>query len=114
VRRTCYRSVLTSAYLCGRLESLSTALREFEVGVLKDQERTSLQEILTGCQSVLEELQTELDQYRCIDGPSKTISGRSRKLFYRLKWDEKKIEHFRSRIHSHIGALNVFNINHIW
>jgi hypothetical protein len=102
------------AYQPNRLESLSTSLREFEVGVLKDQERISLHRILNACQNVLEELQKEVDQYKCIDSTSKSMSSRSRRVFYRLKWDEKKIEHFRSRINSHVNALNALNIKHIW
>jgi hypothetical protein len=101
------------AYKLNWLQSLSTVLENFEIRGLTDQEKASLNDILTGCRNVLSALEDELGQYEGLDTISTSVGSGIRKVIHRLKWDEKKIEHFRSRITANISLLNAFNISHV-
>ncbi|KAL2014011.1 hypothetical protein VTN00DRAFT_1536 [Thermoascus crustaceus] len=94
------------------IKSLSTVLRDIE-DVLTQRDLTSEQKaeldgIAKGCRHVLEQLDKELDKYMELDSSSKTLSGKSRRIWKRLKWDPKDIDEFRSRITSNIGLFNPF------
>lgn len=69
--------------------------------------------IIGSCRLVLDELEKELDQYEGVESTSKDLKTSLRKLHKRFKWDEKKIESFRSRIQSNLASLSTFNLNRI-
>jgi flagellar biosynthesis chaperone FliJ len=75
---------------------------------LTDQQKQSLEEIAQGCCNVLEQLNKTLDKYQELDSSAKGISGKSRKVWKRLQWDQKDIDQFRSQITLNISAFGVF------
>jgi peptidoglycan hydrolase CwlO-like protein len=105
-----YSSILTFRF--GRVKSLSNVLRDVDDVLpqrdLTDQQKTELGEIVEGCRSVLKELEDTLDKYQELDSNIKGLGGRSRRVWKRLKWDQKDIDSFRNRITSNIALLNAF------
>lgn len=95
-----------------RVKSLSNVLRDVDdVQSQRDltaQQKQSLGEIAQGCQSVLEQLNKTLDKYQELDSSAKGISGKSRRAWKRLQWDQKDIDQFRSRITLNISAFDTF------
>lgn len=75
---------------------------------LTDQQKQSLEEIAQGCCNVLEQLNKTLDKYQELDSSAKGISGKSRKVWKRLQWDQKDINQFRSQITLNISAFGAF------
>ena len=75
---------------------------------LTDQQKQSLEEIAQGCCNVLEQLNKTLDKYQELDCSAKGISGKSRKVWKRLQWDQKDIDQFRSQITLNISAFGAF------
>jgi hypothetical protein len=75
---------------------------------LTGQQKHSLDEIAQGCYDVLEQLNKTLDKYQELDSSVKGISGKSRKVWKRLQWDQKDINQFRSRITLNISAFGTF------
>jgi hypothetical protein len=68
----------------------------------------SLDQVARECRHVLDDLNTTLDKYQDLDSGTKGIGGKSRKVWKRLQWDQKKIDQFRSRITLDISALGAF------
>jgi hypothetical protein len=95
-----------------RIKSLSTVLRDVDDVLphreLTSQQNTELDDITGGCRNVLEELEKTLDGYQELDSTPKTLGGRSRRVWKRLRWDPKDIDEFRSRITSNIVLFNAF------
>jgi chromosome segregation ATPase len=75
---------------------------------LTGQQKQSLDEIAQECHNVLEELNKTLDKFQELDSNTKGISGKSRKVWKRLQWDQKNIDQFRRRITLNISALGTF------
>ena len=103
-------SVLTVGFT--RVTSLSIILEDVRIILpqrdLTDEQKTGLDEIAQGCRSVLKELEDTLDKYQGLDSNIKGLGGRSRRVWKRLKWDQKDIDSFRNRITSNIALLNAF------
>ena len=72
------------------------------------QQKKELDEIAQGCYDVLKKLEETLDKYQELDSGAKGISGKSRKVWKRLQWDQKDIDQFRSRITLNISAFDTF------
>lgn len=98
--------------LPNRVRSLSIVLQDADIVLpekeLTSQQKTELDGIVQGCNNLLEELQITLDRYQELDPGAKGPSGRSRKMWNRLTWDQKDIDGFRGRISSNIILLNTF------
>jgi hypothetical protein len=94
------------------VKSLSNVLRDVEdvqsQQDLTGQQKHSLDEIAQGCCNVLEQLNKTLDNYQELDSSAKGIRGKSRKVWKSLKWDQKDIDQFRSRITLSISAFDAF------
>jgi hypothetical protein len=75
---------------------------------LTSQQTTELDNIAQGCRNVLEELEETLDSYKELASSAKSLGGKLRRLLERLKWDEKDIDGFRSRIASNAILFNTF------
>ena len=93
-----------------RVRSLSIILQDVEVVVpqrdLTSQQKTELEEIVQRCGNVLEELGKTLDKYQELDSSSKSLGGKSRRVWKRLTWDQEEIDRARSRITSNVMLLN--------
>jgi hypothetical protein len=98
--------------LHNRVKSLSNALRDIDDILpqrdLPDQLRTEFGEIIKGCQEVLRELEKALDQYQKLDPNTRGFAGRSRRVWNRLRWDQKTIDRFRNRVTSNVLLLSIF------
>ncbi|KFY37326.1 hypothetical protein V494_04800 [Pseudogymnoascus sp. VKM F-4513 (FW-928)] len=98
--------------IAAEVRNLSIVLQDADV-VLPEKELTSKQQIeldgiVQGCHDLLEELSVTLDKYQELDSSAKISSGRSRKLWKRLTWDQKEIDGLRARISSNIILFNTF------
>jgi hypothetical protein len=95
-----------------RIRSLSIVLQDVEIVLpqreLASQQKTDLDGIANGCRSVLEELEAILNKNQELNFSAKSLSEKSRKVWKRLKWDQKDIDGFRGRITSNIILLNMF------
>jgi hypothetical protein len=95
-----------------RVKSLSNVLRDIDDVLpqrdITDQQKTELDGIAQECRSVLKELEDTLDKYQDLDPNTKGIAGRSRRVWKRLKWDQKDIDGFRSRITLNITLFDAF------
>jgi hypothetical protein len=69
----------------GRVKSLSNVLRDIDDVLpqrdLNGQQKTELDEIAQGCQSVLKELEDTLDEYQELGPDTKGFGGRSRRVW---------------------------------
>ena len=94
------------------MKSLSNVLRDIDdvqsQRDLTSQQKQSLDEIVQGCCDVLEQLNKTLDKYQDLDTSTKGIGGKSRKVWKRLRWDQKDIEQFRNRISLNITSFGAF------
>jgi hypothetical protein len=97
---------------CDSLKVLSNALRDVDDLLpqrdLTTQQRKDLDEIAQGCYAVLKNLGEELDKYQELDSDVKGISGKSRRVWKRFKWDQRDIDQLRNRINLNIGAFSMF------
>jgi hypothetical protein len=95
-----------------RVRSLSIILQDVEVVVpqrdLTSLQMTDLEEIVQRCGNVLEELGKTLDKYQELDSSSKSLGGKSRRVWKRLTWDQDGIDGARSRITSNVTLLDTF------
>jgi hypothetical protein len=62
--------------------------------------------LIQSCQEVFKELEETLDKYQELDPNTKGFAGRSRRVWKKLRWDQKDIDGFRSRITSNVLLLN--------
>lgn len=96
----------------GRVKTLSNVLRDIDDVLpqrdLTPQQRTEVEDITRGCRDVLEELEVTLDKYQELDPNFSGPGGRSRRVWKRLRWDQKAIDGFRSRITSNVLLFNTF------
>jgi peptidoglycan hydrolase CwlO-like protein len=94
------------------VKSLSNVLRDVDdvqsQRDLTSQQKQTLNETAQGCRNILEQLNKTLDKYQELDSSAKGISGKSRKVWKRLQWDQKDIDQFRSRITLNISAFGTF------
>jgi ribosome-associated translation inhibitor RaiA len=96
-----------------RLEHLQTVIAEVDIIGLTNVEKATLEGIIKSCCLVLDELEKKLDQYEGVDTIPHDMKSSLRKVHHRFKWDERKIESFRSRIQSNLASLSAFNLNRI-
>ena len=103
---------LYSNVLCARVKSLSNVLREVNDVLpqrdLSDQQKANLEEISQGCKEVLKDLEDMLDRYQELDSKMSGPGKRSRRVWKRLRWDQKAIDRLRSQIVSNILILDTF------
>ena len=95
-----------------RVKNLSNVLRDIDDVLpqrdLPKQQKIEFGEIIRSCQEVFKELEVMLDKYQELDPNTKGFTGRSRRVWKKLKWDQKDIDGFRSRITSNVLLLNTF------
>jgi hypothetical protein len=65
-------------------------------------------EIAQGCYNALQKLEEALDKYQELDSRVVGISGKSRRVWKRLQWDQKDIAEFRSQITLNVSAFGTF------
>jgi hypothetical protein len=91
---------------------LSNVLRDVDDTLpqrdLTIQQHKDLDEIAQGCCNVLKELERILDKNQELSPGPTGVSGKSRRIWKRVQWDQKDIEQFRSRISLNINAFNTF------
>lgn len=87
------------------LEDIKLVLPERE---LTSQQKIELGGIIEGCSIVLKELEEILGKYQELDSSARSLGGKSRRVWKKLKWDQKDTEGFRSRITLNIMLLNTF------
>jgi hypothetical protein len=94
------------------VKRLSNVLRDVDDVVplrdLTSEQEKELDKRAQGCYSVLEELKEALNKYQELDSSTKGISGKSRRVWKRLQWDQKDMDEFRSRITLNISGFNAF------
>jgi hypothetical protein len=86
------------------LKDVDSTISKRELSPLSPEKAADLNQISTGCRSVLTELDDLLQKY-------KSVGKRTRWSWDRLKWHQSDIVELRSRIISHTGMLNAFNIS---
>ncbi len=91
---------------------LSNVLRDVD-DILPERDLTSrqkkeLDEVAQACYDILQTLQETLDKFQELDSSVKGISGKPRRVWKRLKWDQRDIDQFQSRITLNISAFNMF------
>jgi hypothetical protein len=95
-----------------RVRSLAIVLQDVEVVVpkreLTGEQKTELAGIAQGCRNVLKEIERTLDGYQELDSSGKGFGGKPRRVWKRLKWDQKDIDRFQSRITTDTTLLNTF------
>jgi hypothetical protein len=95
-----------------RVKNLSNVLRDIDDVLphrdLPEQQKTEFGKIVQSCQAVFKELEETLDKYQELDPNTKGFAGRSRRVWKKLRWDQKDIDWFRSRITSNILLFNTF------
>ena len=72
------------------------------------QQKNDVDKIAQGCYNALKELEDALDKFQDLGSTVKGISGKSRKVWKRLQWDQKDIDQFQSRITLNISAFDTF------
>ena len=75
---------------------------------LSDEQKTKLEMITEGCKNVLKDLEDLLDRCQELDSNIGGFGKRSRRVWKRLRWDQKAIDGLRSRIASNVLLLNTF------
>lgn len=95
------------------VKSLSNVLRDVEDTLphrdLSPRQEAELREIVQGCCDVLKQLEEMLDNYQELESTgSKSSINRSRRIWKRLRWDQKEVDIMRSRIISSITLLDTF------
>ena len=94
------------------MKNLSNVLRDVDDVIpqrdLTSQQKKKLDEIAQGCCNALEELKEKLDKCQELDSSVRGISGKSRRMWKRLHWDQKDMDQFRSRITLNISLFNAF------
>jgi len=95
-----------------RVRSLSIVLQDVDDVLpqrdLSNQQKTELDGIAQGCRNLLEELEKTLNRYQELDSSAKGSGGKPRMVWKRLKWNQKHIDGFRSRVTSNIMLFNTF------
>jgi hypothetical protein len=95
------------------LKSLLLIITNFRIHDLTEQQTTSLKVILTGCCDVLGTLEQELLQYEYFDTPSESVRDKLHKAISKPKWNQTRIERFRTQIGTKVDLLNAFTLSHI-
>jgi hypothetical protein len=94
------------------VRNLSNVLRDVDDVVsqrdLTLEQKQSLLDIAQGCRKILERLNVTLERYQDVDSTAKSMSGRARRVWKKLKWDQESIDQFRSQITLNISAFDVF------
>lgn len=94
------------------VKSLSNVLRDVDDILphrdLTSQQKNDLDEIAQGCYKALKSLEETLDKYQELDFSAKGIGGKSRRVWKRIRWDQKDIDLFRSQITLNISAFGAF------
>ncbi|KAL9118356.1 MAG: hypothetical protein Q9187_005101 [Circinaria calcarea] len=95
------------------VKSLSNVLRDLEDVLpereLTDRQKTHLHDITQGYHSVLVDSDKIVEKYWSLDVNHRSLSGKSQRLWKRLKWEPDDVAELRSRISSNINLLNAFN-----
>lgn len=96
-----------------RVRSLSHVLWDLEDVLnargLTERHEAELQSIVEGCRDVLRDLNKVVDKYYSLETSPKSLDGKFRRLWKKLKWEPEDIAELRSRITSNISLLNLFN-----
>ena len=87
------------------LQDVDDVLSERDVS---SQQKKDLEEIARGCHDVLKQLKEKLDKSQELDSKAKGISGKSRRIWRRFRWDQAEIDQFRSRVNLNITAFGTF------
>ena len=93
-----------------RVRNFSIVLKDVEVVLpqqgLSSQEITELHDIVEGCGNVLKKLNDTLEKYQELD--SRSLSGKARRVWKRLKLEPDDIRDLRSRLSSNVTLLIAF------
>ncbi|KAJ5169014.1 ankyrin [Penicillium canariense] len=92
------------------VELLSTILHRIECLDENDFEEQAkdMEKVLTNCQDLLGELRIKLDNFEVLANDSTPDwNKKAQRAWKRIKWDQKEIKDFRSRIVSNISLFNL-------
>lgn len=81
---------------------INKAMQLFESSIISDKTHQDDQEILEGCRSVLEDLESLIERYKSL------TSTNSHQIFKRVKFGTEDIATLRVRLISNTGLLNGF------
>ncbi|KIW18445.1 hypothetical protein PV08_02733 [Exophiala spinifera] len=97
--------------LSNEVKSLSYILHDIEILPQPDlpgEEIAGFGEVIQSCKEVLKELEETLDKYQELDPTRRDFAGRSRRVWKRLRWDQKDIDRLRSRVTLNVSMLTTF------
>ncbi|PMD63451.1 uncharacterized protein K444DRAFT_556103, partial [Hyaloscypha bicolor E] len=94
------------------VKSLSIVLQDIDdilpARDLTSHQQTELGNIVKHCESVLEELNKIVINFKELDPIAKSLDKKPRRVWKRFKWDQNDINELRTRISSNILLLNTF------
>ncbi|KAI1135672.1 hypothetical protein F5Y05DRAFT_167876 [Hypoxylon sp. FL0543] len=94
------------------VRSLSIVLQDVDVALsendLSSSQRENLENIASGCKSVLDDLQTALYKYCELGTKTKDLSKTAKRTWKRLTWEPNDIRDLRYRITSNTALLSSF------
>ncbi|MCJ1417968.1 hypothetical protein MMC32_004313, partial [Xylographa parallela] len=98
--------------IVGEVRSLVIILEDVEESLSTDtfgkSQEKNINDILEGCQHVLEDTEATLKKYSTLDTQSKSLRERAKKAWKQLKWEPDDIRDLRNRIVSNLTLLNSF------
>ncbi|KAF2175317.1 hypothetical protein K469DRAFT_756296 [Zopfia rhizophila CBS 207.26] len=96
------------------VKALSNVIRDIDDVLpqrdLTSQQKTELDEIAQAGHNILKDLNQTLDKYQEIGPDAKSLSGKSRRVWKRLQWDQKEIDQYQNRITLNVSALEIWLI----
>ncbi|KAL8661075.1 MAG: hypothetical protein Q9202_005947 [Teloschistes flavicans] len=116
IRRRFVDSPVQFRAACDEVKSLSNVLRDLEdvfpERSLTDEQTASLEDIIQGCNKVLQDLDACLDNYQELSGKAShahaPLGTKSPRFWKRLKFEPDDVKDLRSRLQSHVGMLHAF------
>ncbi|KAI1451655.1 hypothetical protein F4805DRAFT_82906 [Annulohypoxylon moriforme] len=99
--------------ISAEVRSLTIILRDVDVALSdsepNDEQKKNLQNIASGCQSVLNDLEKALGKYSELGSKERGINKTAKRAWKKLTWEPDDIRDLRGRITSNIALLNSFN-----
>ncbi|KAI0883266.1 uncharacterized protein GGS22DRAFT_195456 [Annulohypoxylon maeteangense] len=99
--------------ISAEVRSLTIILRDVDVALSEyepdEKQKKDLQNIASGCQSVLNDLEKALGKYSELASKERGINKTAKRVWKKLTWEPDDIRDLRGRITSNITLLNSFN-----
>ncbi|TVY81567.1 hypothetical protein LSUE1_G002793 [Lachnellula suecica] len=102
-----FRAIRTD--VAGLYIVLDDVARSFGSYDLTERQKSDLQTLISGCQTVLTALDVILQKYGVLESMPTGLRAKSKKAWDRLKWDQAEIVELRARLTSQTTILDAFN-----